>query len=124
MPTARFPHLSGCICLECIQNSFWFAVSRDHSVNVIRPGIYCEQYPASYLTSLLDGVFNSRSSPRAEFHRGLLEGGQIIFSPLLVGRNAWRPITIVKTIYRAASVAMEPCAVSSKGDEVSNRDIF
>src|SRR5260370_3965288 len=82
------------------------------------------QYPATDLTSLSDRVLDSRSSPRAKLHRGLLEGSQIIFSPLLVGRNAWSPITIVKTIYRAASVAMKPSAVSSKGDEVSKRDIF
>ena len=124
MPTARFSHLSCCICLESIENRFWFGISRDNSVNVIRPGIECKEGPASDLTRLSDRLFDSRSSPRAKLHRRLLEGSQVVFSPLLVGRNARAAITIMETIYRTSSVAMKPSAISSKRDEVSKRNVF
>ena len=113
MPTARFPHLSCGICFEGIQNWFWFAISRDHSVNVIGSCIECQEDPTPDLTSLSDSLLDSRSALRAKLHRWLLERSKVVFSPLLVGRNAWTPIAIMKTIYRPSSVAMKPSAVSS-----------
>ena len=124
MPTARFPHLSCGICFEGIQNWFWFAISRDHSVNVIGSCIECQEDPTPDLTSLLDSLLDSRSALRAKLHRWLLERSQIVSSPLLVGRNARSLIAIMKTIYRPSCVAMKPTAVSSKGDEVSKRNIL
>src|SRR3979411_3209980 len=103
MPTARLSHLSCCICLESIENRFWFGISRDDSVNVIRPGIECKEGPAADLTSLSDCLFDGRSSARTKLNRRFLEGSQVVFSPLLVGRNARAAITIMKTIYRTSS---------------------
>src|SRR5882724_1451565 len=41
--------------------------------------------------------------------------------PSCVWWHVWRAITIVKSIYRAALIAMQPCAVSAERDEVGKR---
>jgi len=73
---------------------------------------------------LADGLFNNWTSSLIQGYGRMFQPSKLLVLPLFIRRQKWGPICSVRTVNRAANIAMQPRAVTPKRDEVRQRLMF
>src|SRR5262245_65441081 len=73
------------------------------------------------LAYLAQGLFNNWTSSFIQGYGRVFQPSKLFVLSLFIRRQKWSAVCFVRTINRAANIAVQPRAVTPKRDEVSQR---
>ena len=123
MPNAALPHMSRCVCLQCLEHlrrAFGTRVYND--VSMIGPYIYCIKSPITEMASFLYCCFNRIPHFCTEEHRRISKvclGGRM---PSGVRRDSGRTKYVITSIHRAPLVTVKPRAMATERNQKCQRN--
>ncbi len=100
-----------------MEQSRWSTIARNDDVDVVGPDLQRVEGPLSMLAHSADRAVDNESAMRAQLDGGVLQKRLLVLLPAAIGGQQRRTGLVVQIVYRAASIAVEPCAVGAEGEE-------
>lgn len=91
-------------------------------MHVISPNIDCSQHISSICAYFADGPFNHWPVPGIEFYGRMFQLFDLRSLQARIGCYPWGAILILFATHRTALIAVQPSAISSKRDEICERE--
>ncbi len=107
---------------EIVEDFFRLASGRHYDVSVIGADIDRTQAPAPMLANLPDRLLHDLAARPIKHHRSLFETPLFFCLPFFMTRKKGSAVNVMIPINRTSFVTVQPCAVTTKRDQVGERN--
>jgi hypothetical protein len=115
-PVAVPPHPSSRVRFERVEGALRLTCSNRHDhVDMVCTHTNRVQEPTPRSANLANGAIDALTLLRVKGTWLRLQFAPVAIAPAITSRKVWGLVSIVETVDRPAFVAVEPCAVATKG---------